>query len=325
MKKSDFPKVLVLLCTSNSLKYLEKQIKTIFDQNFVSITIMCSDDNSTDGTYEYLSQIQSIDKRLIVLPRLQNFGSAGKNFYNLILNAEFENYDFISFADHDDIWKDNKLISAINVLESGNYQAYSSSFYAFWEDGKEKYFSKVGKNVKFDYLFASPGPGCTFVTTSRSILEFKNYFKKHQIGNNIFHHDWLIYAWFKCNYSNSWFIDKNSYIHYRQHYNNETGVNSGIKAFKKRFNLIFSGWYFSEIKKILIFLNDSRHFNDIYNFFSHSKFYILLNVKLLRRDIKGQIVLFFLILFNIISIGEIKNLLFNNENFTNRSRRFFRK
>jgi rhamnosyltransferase len=309
MKNSDFPKVLVLLCTSNSLKYLEKQLETIFEQKDVNVTIMCSDDNSSDGTYEYLSQIQLIDKRLIVLPRLQKFGSAGKNFYNLILNADYKNYDFISFSDHDDIWKDNKLISAIDILNSGNYQAYSSSFDAFWDDGKKKYFSKVGKNVKFDYLFASPGPGCTFVTTSRSMLEFKNYFQKHQIGEDIFHHDWLVYAWFKCNFPNSWFIDKNSYIFYRQHYGNETGVNSGIKAFKKRFKLIINGWYFSEIKKVLLFLSDSPQFSDVNKLFSHGKFYILLNVKLLRRDLKGQLVLFILILFNIISIGEIKNLL----------------
>jgi len=309
MKNPDFPKVLVLLCTSNSLKYLEKQLETIFGQKNVNVTIMCSDDNSTDGTYEYLSQIQSIDERLIVLPRLQKFGSAGKNFYNLILNADYENHDFISFSDHDDIWKDNKLISAIDILNSGNYQAYSSSFDAFWEDGKIKYFSKVGKKVKFDYLFASPGPGCTFVTTSRSMLEFKNYFTKHQIGEDIFHHDWLVYAWFKCNFPDSWFIDKNSYIFYRQHYGNETGVNSGIKAFKKRLKLIINGWYFSEIKKVLLFLNDSHQFSEVNKLFSYGKFYILLNVKLLRRDFKGQCVLFNLILFNIISIAEIKNLL----------------
>ena len=309
MKNSDFPKVLVLLCTSNSLKYLEKQLETIFEQKYVNVTIMCSDDNSSDGTYEYLSQIQSIDKRLLVLPRLQKFGSAGKNFYNLILNAHYENYDFISFSDHDDIWKNNKLISAIDILNSGNYQAYSSSFDAFWEDGKKKYFSKVGKNVKFDYLFASPGPGCTFVTTSRSMLEFKNYFKKYQIGEDIFHHDWLVYAWFKCNFPNPWFIDKNSYIFYRQHYGNETGVNSGIKAFKKRFKLIINGWYFSEIIKVINFLKNSKYFSDIFDFFGRGKFFVLINVNLLRRDLRGQFMLWILIMLNIVSISKIKKIL----------------
>jgi len=305
---SDFnvPRVLVLLCTSNSMRFLGIQLDSIFSQVKVDIRVLCSDDDSMDGTYEYLSNIQSADNRFILLPRLKKFGSAGKNFYNLVLNADYNNYDFICFADHDDIWLDNKIISAINVIKTGNYLAYSSSFDAFWGNGKKKYYSKVGSNAAFDYLFASPGPGCTFVMSATSMANFAEYFKKHPIGQDVFHHDWLVYAWYKCNYPNSWYIDKNSYINYRQHYGNETGVNSGFKAIMKRMILIKNGWYGSEIEKILKFLHDSNNYSRISSFFNRSKIYVLFHVASLRRDFSGQFTVFLLILFNIISLKNIK-------------------
>ncbi len=43
-------------------------------------------------------------------------------------------------------------------------------------------------------------------------------------------HDWLIYAFFRTK-KLKWFIDDRPSMQYRQHENNQVGVNHGVKAY----------------------------------------------------------------------------------------------
>ena len=43
-----------------------------------------------------------------------------------------------------------------------------------------------------------------------------------------------------------WFIDKNAYVIYIQHQNNELGANNNIKGFLKRVKMILSKEYFKQ-------------------------------------------------------------------------------
>lgn len=295
--------VQVLLCTSNSMKYISEQIQSILKQIDVNISILCSDDMSEDGTYEYLLSLQNDHKNINVLPRVRKFGSAGKNFYYLINNAHYSNNDFIAFADHDDIWLTDKISTAVNCLEKDSLYGYSSSYTAFWENGKKIYVSTVGKPSKYDYIFSSAGPGCTFVIKSKYLREFNNYFLLQNGAEDIYHHDWLIYAWFKCKYPNSWHISSAAHILYRQHSVNETGVNIGLKARLKRLNQIKNNWYIDQILKILEFLKGLDSFNDIKSLFNHNRLKLAFNVQNFRRDFRGRVVLCLLILLGILNIN----------------------
>ena len=50
------PKVLVLLATHNGEKYLDEQLQSIFNQIGVDVSILASDDNSTDKTIDILEK-----------------------------------------------------------------------------------------------------------------------------------------------------------------------------------------------------------------------------------------------------------------------------
>ena len=76
--------VAVLMATYNGVDWIDKQIESILNQSAVNIILFISDDFSSDGTFEHVRQISRLDKRVVVLPRRERMGSAGKNFYRLI-------------------------------------------------------------------------------------------------------------------------------------------------------------------------------------------------------------------------------------------------
>jgi rhamnosyltransferase len=297
--------VQVLMATYNSIRYLDEQVESTLRQQGVKVNLLCSDDISTDGTFEYLNEKSKQVTNIHILPQ-QKFGSSGKNFYHLIINADYINNDFIAFSDHDDIWHDDKLLKAIELLKSENCIAYSSSFIAFWNDGRKQYINKAGRNVKFDFIFSSPGPGCTFVIDSKILSQFRNYLMNHPIGYEIVYHDWLIYAWVRSVYPCGWIIDSRSFIFYRQHSSNVIGVNKGYKAIRKRVSLISSNWYSEEIGKILKFLRDTDSFYLITKLFKKSRVGFAFNSFQMRRNKLDSFIMFFLIILNFVEQKKIR-------------------
>jgi glycosyltransferase involved in cell wall biosynthesis len=99
------PLISIIIPTHNCLEYLPKAIKSIFEQRLNYIEILIIDDNSTDGTWQWLQDQQK--KHPQIRPyRLKGVGSArARNFALKRAKAEF-----IAFLDADDYWHQNKLI-----------------------------------------------------------------------------------------------------------------------------------------------------------------------------------------------------------------------
>lgn len=244
-------KVAVLLASYNGTKYIKEQVDSILNQKEVKVTIFVSDDLSTDGTLEYLQNIYKDEKKLVYLDSYDKFGGAAKNFFRLIKDVDFSNFDYVSLSDQDDIWYEDKLIRAINTIKDKQIDAYSSNVLAFWEDGKEIILGKAQMQVKYDYLFEAAGPGCTYVLTKILASHIKNFLVQNWKDiNNIELHDWLIYAYSREN-NYKWYIDEKPSMRYRQHVSNQVGANDGLNAKIKRLKKVFSSWYRNETKKII--------------------------------------------------------------------------
>lgn len=139
MKTNQLPKVAVLLAAYNGEKYIQEQIESIVNQVDVDVYIYISIDASTDRTLEICQQFQKIYKNIFIINEgKERFGSAGKNFYYLIKNVDFEEFDFIALSDQDDIWKPLKIIRGIQVLEKEQASGYSSDVECFWDDENRK-------------------------------------------------------------------------------------------------------------------------------------------------------------------------------------------
>ncbi|WP_122046764.1 glycosyltransferase [Vibrio atlanticus] len=253
------PQVAVLLAAYNGEQYIAEQIDTIIAQKEVQVSIIISVDKSSDRTLiiaqEYEVKYPGI---VTVLPYGNKYGSAGQNFARLLLDVDFSNYQYISFADQDDIWLPGKLQRAVAELESKCADAYSSNVTAFWETGREVLVKKNYKQVEFDYLFESPGPGCTFLFSQHLVIALQKHLisKKSEL-EQLWMHDWYCYSFARFN-EFKWYIDSAPLMRYRQHGGNEVGANEGWLSFKNRFKIILSGSGFSKVLTQAYFIGQSE-------------------------------------------------------------------
>ena len=255
MKTKQLPKVAVLLAAYNGEKYIQEQIESIVNQVDVDVYIYISIDASTDRTLEICEQLQKIHKNIFIInENKERFGSAGKNFYYLIKNVDFEEFDFIALSDQDDIWKPLKIIRGIQVLEKEQASGYSSDVECFWDDGsrKNKIIKKSYPQKKYDYYFEPAGPGCTYILTKNFATILKGEISN--LNHLPFHHDWYIYAFARKN-NFIWHIDNMPNIYYRQHKKNQVGANIGFINKLQRIKIIKDGVYRKYHNEILASLN----------------------------------------------------------------------
>ena len=244
---SNFPKCAVLMATHNGEPWLADQLDSLFTQQFVELQIIVSDDQSSDGTLQILSnRVSSLS--ITILPKLSNpFGSANRNFMRLIRDSDIGEADYIALADQDDIWREDKLKRSIERLQVEESSAYSSDFEAFWPDGRNLIVKKSFPQREFDHLFGSPGPGCTFVFKRSLFLEIRAWvISNFDVLSSLWVHDWILYAYTRT-HGHRWFIDSMPTLRYRQHNSNEIGVNFGFKAMLRRLAIVKQGRYRHDI------------------------------------------------------------------------------
>ncbi len=243
-------KVAVLMAVKNGATYLPEQLDSILHQKQCLVSLIVSDDFSADSSTEYLQKYSADKSNITLLPNTLSFGSAAKNFYRLILDAEIDDFDYIAFADQDDIWCPDKLIRHIQLAREHNADGVSSNVIAFWPDGREKLLDKAQPQRELDFLFESAGPGCTFLMTPWLI----NKLREHLLDENspakeATLHDWLTYAVCRAN-GRKWIIDSVPSVKYRQHQTNVVGANVGITAKWTRLQKLKQRWYRDEVIKI---------------------------------------------------------------------------
>lgn len=227
--------ICVLLSVYNGVQWLETQVHSILAQEKVDVNIFISLDISSDNSLVICQNLAQMHEKIVLLPYGQRFGSAGQNFFRLIHDIDFTDYDYIAFADQDDIWLPNKLSSAIEKLKQTNSDGYSSNVTAFWEDGQEKQIDKAQPQRQWDFLFEAAGPGCTYVLTNKLATEIQYIVRNRYYDfKSVYLHDWFMYA-FARSKGYQWVIDSTPYMRYRQHSSNEVGVNKGFKAIKHRY------------------------------------------------------------------------------------------
>ncbi|NRF31298.1 glycosyltransferase [Vibrio coralliilyticus] len=238
-------RVLVLLAAYNGEDWISDQIDSILRQKDVDVNILCSVDLSHDSTYELVNCYPSIE----ILPYGERFGGAGPNFYRLFRDANLANYDYIALSDQDDVWLEDKLITAILEMEKKMTNALSSNVTAFWKNGRQKEIVKANPQTSYDHFFESPGPGCSFVLDRKLALSLQMFIRSKKSSELIDLHDWLIYAYARCS-GFRWAISSTSKLLYRQHESNQCGANSGFSGVFNRYKIMKTGWYSNQVLKL---------------------------------------------------------------------------
>jgi rhamnosyltransferase len=236
----------VCLAAYNGLTYIAEQIESILLQKNVNLQIFISVDRSTDGTEARLAEWALSEPRLTLLPFDQHFGGAGPNFYRLLREVDIRGFDYLSFADQDDLWHPEKLWRAHCLMTEQGALGYSSNVTAFWPSGKTQLVNKAQPQRSLDFMFEAAGPGCTYVLQSSLALSLQKMVRAGDASLlRVGYHDWLIYAFARAN-NYSWVIDDWSSMQYRQHSNNQIGVNAGWRSYWLRVRKMLSGHGFEQ-------------------------------------------------------------------------------
>jgi rhamnosyltransferase len=289
-------RVLVVLAAYNGGKYIKEQIDSILSQDGVEVNIAVFDDASKDDTLAVVNLFRD-DTRIQLIINEFPTGSAANNFFGAIkyFDENFINqYDYVSFADQDDIWLPNKLFAAVEMLKIEKSGLYMSNL-ILWNEktDKKSLIKKCFHQKKYDFLFEGGSAGCTYVFTCKFCIHLKKTLEKVDYSNwKFFSHDWFVYFFARIEeYGVS--IDSNSYILYRIHEDNVYGQLNTISFFalKERLRFIKEGWYFKQIKGFLQLIPKGSNEREIYNLYTLNYFtrlYILLryNFSLMRSSSK---------------------------------------
>jgi|TARA_B110001450_G_C17571227_1_gene460872 glycosyltransferase involved in cell wall biosynthesis len=104
----------IILTTYNQIELLKKCLSSVFNQSFKEFELIVIDNNSTDGTSEYLKSIK--DERLKIL-KIHNEGMYVKSRNLGIRNSKT---DWIAFIDSDDIWYPEKLKKCYEIIKQND-------------------------------------------------------------------------------------------------------------------------------------------------------------------------------------------------------------
>jgi rhamnosyltransferase len=236
------PRMAVCLAVYNGRQWIAEQVDTILGQKGVDVTVFVSVDASSDDSEELVDQMAASNANIKVLGHGEYFGGAAPNFFRILSEVDFSAFDYVCFADQDDIWNHDKLRYAHEKLQATGADAYSSNVIAFWPDQRRVLIEKSQKQVRWDFLFEAAGPGCTYVLRRElacavQALVQRRWTEVRQVGM----HDWFVYAFARaCGYR--WVIDDYAGMLYRQHEKNQVGVNRGWQALIHRTGKVFSGW-----------------------------------------------------------------------------------
>ncbi len=226
------PKVIVIMSTYNGEKFLKEQIDSILAQEKVEVTLHVFDDCSKDNTVNIVKEYEKNNKNVFLHVNEKN-----KNFtYNFLdgmfMFKEEQGYDYYAFADQDDFWVKDKIISGINMIkQTGSCTLYCSNLKIVdgnLNDMGSTMMSEKYKNKHFDVACKNIVTGCTAIMDN----DFKNL-ATEKYPENIYRHDyWLAII---ANYTTGAHLvyDTNpNHILYRQHGNNQIGSEKGGKLSK---------------------------------------------------------------------------------------------
>lgn len=229
-------KIVVLMSTYNGEKYVREQIESILIQRGdFQLDLWVRDDGSTDGTKAILQEY-ALEKKLKWYSS-KNMGPAN-SFLDLIKHCD--GYDFYAFADQDDYWCQDKLITGISTLQLSKNAAMYCSNALLVDDNLEFLGRTVYKeDPRFDFYTLSCAGGilgCTMIFNER----LATLIRSSNMPQKIIMHDFYV-AQVCAAVAGSLFYDPTPHIMYRQHGNNVVGVSYGFwSKLKQRMNDILS-------------------------------------------------------------------------------------
>lgn len=233
--------VSVYITTYNRIERLKRAIESVESQTYSNIEIIVSDDNSTDGTREFMEEYVSQKDNVIYLRNEINSGACVTR-NNAIFRA---NGKYITGLDDDDTFTSDRIESFMRLWDD-KYSFLCANFFEKFSDGTSRLYYKTGGNKLFNYedlLFDNVASNQVFTLTKRlkAIGGFVPNVRRLQ--------DWDTWLRLSYQYGTFLFIDEGLYIMNHDHSPSELRVSSSysltdaIEDFLNRNRVIFGNHY----------------------------------------------------------------------------------
>lgn len=222
-------KVAILMSTYNGEKYVEEQIQSILNQERVDVKLIVRDDGSSDSTVEIVKNFCSKYDNVTLFAE-SNVGCKW-SFFKLAEYASqsLKDYEYFAFSDQDDFWLQDKIRTAIDMLNEAHQS--SSLLYISETVLVDKNLNKIPIVTKSkctfrhtieEALMIQPAPGCVMVF-NKTLL---NLFVKTNMSDMLLHDESLYKVCLIC--GGKVIFDSRAFIFYRQHENNTIGGNQSL-------------------------------------------------------------------------------------------------
>lgn len=229
--------VSVLLASYNGEKYIRSQLDSVLKQTYKDLTLVISDDLSTDGTPGIIKEYEkAFPDRIKSLKNKERSGSAQNNFFHLLSSVSDE---YLMLCDQDDRWVPDK--AEATFLEMKRMEAVFGKNTPILVHGDLSVTDKEGRIMKQSmakyqkisvqdnrfshYLVENNITGNT-VMLNRALKELLISIPKASVM-----HDWWLGLLASC-FGEISYIDR-PLVLYRQHEGNQVGAQSGMKQCAK--------------------------------------------------------------------------------------------
>lgn len=274
-------KIAVLLCTYNGEKYLEEQLESILNQENVAVSIFIRDDGSEDHTIEIVNKYSRTFPNISYVDCGKHLGP-GHGFLKMLkyVVRKYPAYDYYAFADQDDIWMQDKLIAAVNMIgEDGKPVLYCSNQYIYKNGEVTKIRFQKDPDLSLEgHISKNYLSGCTMILNHALARTVSNapYPSKQLLKYRL--HDSMVFLIALC--TGKVVYDRTPHIYYRIHENNTVGlkkitrkerirklINQDAKNLRKNTASYLITNYNIEDDKTYKFLIDFRNYhNDSHSF-----------------------------------------------------------
>lgn len=145
---------------------IEETYQSIIKQSFRDWEWIIVEDNSNDGTYEFIKNLIKDDKRIILLKTNENSGAA------IARNVGIEHAigKYIAFLDSDDLWKPEKLQKQIKFMSDNCYAFTFTNYDLLFFSGNIKKHKIKKSQVRYKDLLKRNYIGCLTVVYDSDIL-----------------------------------------------------------------------------------------------------------------------------------------------------------
>ncbi len=249
--------VFILLSTYNGEKYIRQQLDSLCQQTFRDFSVLVRDDGSTDTTVEiiehYARQYANIN-----LLKGRNIGVV-KSFFALLKNSPSNPLQFYAFCDQDDVWKPDKLATAVKALTAApnpSAALYCTRLAIVDQQLRPLGLSPIPSHFGFENaLVENTAIGCTqiFGETIRQIILKAD-------PEVMMMHDW--WAYLVATAFGTVIYAAEPSLYYRQHTHNVVGWDKGFTSLLKKSAAFLDNLMLK--KNGLESLNQAQHFLNAY-------------------------------------------------------------